>query len=477
MTVDRTRLDRTRAVRVLAHRWFGAARDAVFVFAATVTIFTISDGYPTPEVFALAAINTALVFSWCLAADVYDVSRPRVATPPTARLVRGLVWVLLTYLAVHFVTNGEPERRTIVFAWSAAAGALVLGYVLRGIALLWFQRRGALRERLLIVGGGDQAMMVASQIARERRLSVELVGALDEFSPRSSRLGPLEVLGDPLDLEAIADRTRASAVVVVANAISWEAQEHVIQVAANRPSLRVFMVAGVSDLLSSEVLPAGDGLPALVRLRPAQLRWGDALAKRTMDLTVGALLLPALGAVMLVALLSGGAPRTRTVRVLGRGGRPVDMRLLAPGAGDGLRARLAAGRAGKLPALAAVLRGDLSLVGPRPMVLEDPAALGAGLPADDERDARAQRRRMLLLMAPGLTGPWDNDAPGGDGSLDDLTYIRTYTPWSDLRLMVTSVRRMMMRERGVPATRPRHEESGARSAVRGVRSEQPGESG
>src|SRR5690606_31526817 len=127
-----------------------------------------------------------------------------------------------------------PERRTIVFAWSAAVGALVAAYVLRGIALLWFQRRGALRERLLIVGGGDQALSVAIQIARERRLAVELVGALDEFSPRSSNLGPIEVLGDPLDLEAVADRTRATAVVVVANAISWEAHEHVMQVAANR---------------------------------------------------------------------------------------------------------------------------------------------------------------------------------------------------------------------------------------------------
>jgi len=469
-------LDHTRLVRVLAHRWFGAARDAAFAFTATVVVFTVSDGYPTPEVFALAAINTALVFSWCLAADVYDVSHPRVATPPLGRLVRGLVWVLLTYLAVHFVTEGQPERRTIVFAWGAAAGSLALAYFVRGVALLWFQRRGALRERLLIVGGGNQATMVASRIARERRLSVELVGALDEFSPRSSRLGPVEVLGDPLDLEAVVDRVRATAVVVVANAISWEAQEHVIRVAANRPHLRVFMVAGISDLLSSEVVPARDGLPALVRLRPAQLRWVDALAKRAVDLTAGVLLLPPLGLVMLVALLSGGAPRTHVVRVLGRGGRPVEMRLLAPGAPGSLRSRLAAGRAGKLPALASVLRGDLSLVGPRPMPVEPADAAPTGEHAAEER-----RRRLLLLMAPGLTGPWDNDAPGGDGSLDDLTYIRTYTPWTDLRLMVASLGRVMRRERGVPATRPSRSPSPAptreaRPEPRAVATEQPNES-
>lgn len=440
-------LPNSRLVRVLGHRWFGAARDAAFVFLATATVFTVSDGYPTWEVFALAAINTALVFAWGLGADLYDVSHPRVATPPVRRLVQMLVWVLLSYLAVHFFTNGEPERRTIVFAFGAAAGSLTLAYVLRGIALVWLQRRGALRERLLIVGGGDQAMVVASQIARERRLAIELVGALDEFSPRLSRLGPVEVLGDPLDIEAVVARTRATAVVVVANAISWESQEHVLRVAANRPHLRVFMVAGISDLLSSEVVPARDGLPALVRLRPAQLRWSDALAKRAIDIVAGVLLLPALGLVLL-ASLSGGAPRTRRVRVLGRGGRPVEMRLLEAGRGSGLRARLAAGRAGKLPALGAVLKGDLSLVGPRPMPVE----------GDDARVRRASevdKRRLLLLMAPGLTGPWDRDAVAGDGTLDDLTYIRTYTVWSDLRLLAASLARLMRRETGVPAMRPR----------------------
>ena len=86
--------------------------------------------------------------------------------------------------------------------------------------------------------------------------ALSAVGVLDEFAPRSSLLGNVPVLGDPLELDAIIERTRATAVIVVANAISWEANEYVMQVAADRRELRVFMVAGVSDLLSSEVLAA-----------------------------------------------------------------------------------------------------------------------------------------------------------------------------------------------------------------------------
>src|SRR5690606_14016470 len=130
----------------------------------------------------------------------------------------------------------------IVYAWGSAVAAFTVGYALRALALVWFQRRGMLRERLLIVGGDEQALLVANQIVHERRLALEVVGVLDEFAPRSSMLGVVPVLGDPLELEAVVERTRATAVLVVANAISWEANEHVMQAAADRPGLRVFMV-------------------------------------------------------------------------------------------------------------------------------------------------------------------------------------------------------------------------------------------
>ena len=427
-------------VSILGHRTFGASRDAAFVAAVTATVLAISDGYPAWEIPALTLINVLVVLACGIATDLYDTSHPRVIAPPLQRMVRTLIWVLLTYLTVHFVTDGTPERRTIVYLWGSAVTAFTVGYALRAMALVWFQRRGMLRERLLIVGGDEQALMVANQIAHDHRLALEAVGVLDEFAPRSSLLGNVPVLGDPLELDAIIERTRATAVIVVANAISWEANEYVMQVAADRRELRVFMVAGVSDLLSSEVLAARDGLPPLVRLRPAQLKRSDAIVKRAIDVSVGVALLPLMVAVLAIARLTSRGSLTRKRQVLGRGGNVVSMRLLAYGPPGSLRSRLAGGRAGKLPALPAVLLGRLSLVGPRP------------LPATVPIEAVPWRRR-LLLMAPGLTGPWDRDGSPSDSLLDDLTYIRTYTPWSDIRLLVASLGRLMTRQRAVPAVR------------------------
>lgn len=427
--------------RVLGHAWFGPLRDAISVYLMNVLVFGFADNYRTWEVLVLAGIAAALQTGWFVTADVYDTSHPRVARPPLAHLVRGLTWVLLTYLATHFVTNGEPERRTIVFAWSATVVAIALIYALRAVALASLQRKGDFRERLLIVGANLQAETVAEQIAAQRTHALDVVGVLDEFSARSSRIGPLQVLGDPLELEAIVERYRVTSVVVLATAVSWEAQEHVMQVAAQRPGLRVFMVAGVHDLLSSEVVPARDGMPSLVRLRPAQLRRSEAVVKRAMDIAIALALLPGLALVLLFVRLGGGSPVTRIVEVLGRDGRTLRMRLLAPGEPGSLRSRLAAGRAGKLPALPGVLRGDLSIVGPRPL-----PASSAG--------SRDPWRRRLLLMSPGLTGPWDLARSEVQSSLlDDLAYIRTYTVWADIRLMLRSLRRTVMGESAVPAMR------------------------
>ena len=427
-------------VPVLGHRMFGAFRDASFVAVTTMSVLLTSDGYPGWEMPVLALINVLVVLTCGLATDLYDTSHPRVVAPPIQRMARTLVWVLLTYLTVHFLTDGTPERRTIVYLWGSAVAAFGVGYALRALALVWFQRRGMLRERLLIVGGDEYAMTVANQIAHERRLAIEAIGVLDEFAPRSSMLGSVRVLGDPLELAEVVDRTHATSVLVVANAISWEANEYVMQVASDRPQLRVFMVAGVSDLLSSEVLTARDGMPPLVRLRPAQLKRSDAILKRSIDIGLALAFLPMLGIVLLVTRLTSGGRLTRRVDIHGRGGTVVQMRLLDYGKHGSLRSRLAGGRAGKLPALPAVLLGRLSLVGPRP------------LPASVPIEAVPWRQR-LLLMAPGLTGPWDRDGSPSDSVLDDLTYIRTYTPWADLRLLAGSLGRLMLRQTGVPAVR------------------------
>ena len=190
-------------------------------------------------------------------------------------------------------------------------------------------------------------------------------------------------------------------------------------------------------------------------------RW-ELAAKRTLDVVGSAVALVLLSPLLLVtALAILTAPRGgvlyRQVRV-GRDGRPFTMlkfRTMQPGAHalmpgyealnelDGpifkIRRDPRITRAGRtirtfsideLPQLVNVLRGDMSLVGPRPLVPEEYRGLDA-------------RWRARLLATPGLTGAWQ---AGGRCDVDiqrwmelDLGYIRDWSLGLDLRILVRTV--------------------------------------
>ncbi|MCJ0701084.1 sugar transferase [Frigoribacterium sp. CFBP9039] len=85
----------------------------------------------------------------------------------------------------------------------------------------------------------------------------------------------------------------------------------------------------------------------------------------------------------------------------------------------------------ELPQLWNILRGDMSLVGPRPALFR-------------EVDHYCDRARQRLLVLPGLTGPWQvggrSDLPWDDGLDLDLSYVHDWTPATDAVVLARTVR-------------------------------------
>jgi lipopolysaccharide/colanic/teichoic acid biosynthesis glycosyltransferase len=198
-----------------------------------------------------------------------------------------------------------------------------------------------------------------------------------------------------------------------------------------------------------------------VALRFAPAGGGAMVVKRCVDVVLGSVLLvlaaPVVAALALAVARDGHSPWFRQVRA-GRHGRPFRMwklRTMVPDAAS-RRAELdafneVAGPAFKmrrdprvtplghwlrrwsldeLPQLWHVVRGEMSLVGPRP-----------ALPDEVARYTRAQRRR--LAMRPGLTCIWQ---VSGRSDLDwdtwmrmDLAYVDEWSPWLDLWLLLRTV--------------------------------------
>ncbi|MDN4616089.1 sugar transferase [Leifsonia sp. F6_8S_P_1B] len=90
----------------------------------------------------------------------------------------------------------------------------------------------------------------------------------------------------------------------------------------------------------------------------------------------------------------------------------------------------------ELPQLWNVLRGDMSIVGPRPP-----------LPRETARYENSARRR--LLVKPGLTGPWQvsgrSDLAWEEGLLLDLSYVENWSVSGDLRILAKTVRAVLSR--------------------------------
>jgi len=90
----------------------------------------------------------------------------------------------------------------------------------------------------------------------------------------------------------------------------------------------------------------------------------------------------------------------------------------------------------ELPQLLNVLRGEMSLVGPRPLV------------PDEDRLILSWHRRRLALM-PGMTGPWQvlgsSRIPLGEMVTIDYLYVANWSLWSDIKLMLRTVRSMASR--------------------------------
>jgi lipopolysaccharide/colanic/teichoic acid biosynthesis glycosyltransferase len=196
-------------------------------------------------------------------------------------------------------------------------------------------------------------------------------------------------------------------------------------------------------------------------------RW-EPIARRAVDLTVVviALLVLAIPMLLIAAAVKCGSPGPALYRQqrIGRGGRPFTMykfRTMRMGCSDAQHRELIARelrgedtsmngswkidsdprvtRIGsflrrtsidELPQLLNVLRGQMSLVGPRPCL-------------DWEAEMFPARFAERFDVPPGLTGLWQVSGRSTMGTLEmlelDLAYVRSWSFWSDLRILLRTV--------------------------------------
>jgi exopolysaccharide biosynthesis polyprenyl glycosylphosphotransferase len=369
-----------------------------------------------------------LVWSACAALfGVYDLGRAARYGSSVRDVMRAGITACFTYVAIPFVTPELHNSRLTAAAFIASGPFAVALWRLTYVAVL---ARSTFRRRVGIVGTNGAGRTIAEVLHRFGRAEYDLVGFIAANGATGKEAPAGVLLGGACDLAEIAQRWRLSEL-ILAHKPSEEGADLVRGIlACQELGVQMTSVVGLFERLMGKVplSRAGGNLQSVLPLDrtrgPSYL-----LLKRALDILVGmigagfaVLIAPA---VMLAQRLESPGPIFyRQVRV-GRHGRPFvvfkfrTMHLEAEADGPRWAAvddpRIT--RSGRwlrhlhldeLPQAFNILRGDMSLVGPRPERPEFVEQLERAIPFYRARHA----------VRPGLTG-WAQVNFGYASSVDD----------------------------------------------------------
>ena len=373
-----------------------------------------------------------------------------------------IVSCLFQTTAVSFlfaVVQGEEFSSYYIFYGTlffsiAFVSTLRFGYERLSGALL---RAAGYRRRAVLVGSGEHIEAVAHALDHAHS-PVNVVGFIS-LTPRPDN--GLKSLGRLEDVGAVLDDHRVDEVIIADPAFPQDQAVELVE-QAHRRGVRVRIAPSTMEILihRAEFVP-GQSVP-LFELKPPVFDGIDFAVKRTFDLVVSALLMLALSPLLItialtIRLTSRGPIVYRSVRP-GIGGVPfdcfkfrtmyrdadqrqADLESLNEASGALFKIRddprmtpvgklLRRFSLDELPQLANVLRGDMSLVGPRP------------LPERDfERLKDWHKKRYLVL--PGITGLWQVSGRS-DLDFDDLVrldflYLERWSVFLDLTILVKTI--------------------------------------
>jgi exopolysaccharide biosynthesis polyprenyl glycosylphosphotransferase len=362
------------------------------------------------------------------------------------------LFTLFFWLAHGPVVDGAVTPGQALALWLTSFAAVLLGRrVARSLV-----RQATPAERCLFVGDAHSYQRLESKLENPH-VNAELVGRMS--LQRTTRAGDRNARAE--DLRDLISWTRAHRVIVEPQALPPEEMLDFVR-AAKSIGVRVSLLPRVFDVVgSSVVFDQLDGVTVL-GVRRFGLTRSSALIKRTFDIAGGGLILVAVAPLLAliataIKLRSRGPVLFRQTRI-GRDGRPfrickfrtmdVDAEArkaaleVSNEAGGGLF-KIAADprvtRVGRLlrrtsldelPQLFNVLAGDMSLVGPRPLVVDE-----------DSQITGWDRRRLHLT--PGMTGHWQIAGsariPLHEMVKIDYLYVAGWSLWSDVKILLRTV--------------------------------------
>lgn len=465
LSAPREPLQRRGAKRIALRVLADAIAISTALFLASIIRFEIMDETPAAELdyglLILISVPVGLALFW-----LYGLYEPRQVLGPVnefKQVFHGVVAGIVLLFLSDSAFNLQLSRGWAFIA--LLSGFVVVGgerLVLRK-ALHFMRRRGGDLTKTIVLGTNHEALTMAKTLEREKWLGYQIVGFVDDDGPTGDEMVEHgRVIGRTSELRELIEENHVGLVLVAAtafeagrlNRLFWELQSMDIDLQ---------ITSGTLDLMASRmIVQSVAGVPLLYVRRTGMDRIQRTL-KRAIDITgsgLGLLLLSPLLASIALWIKSDSEGRAffKQIRV-GRDGRlftcwkfrtmvkdaeqkRAELEHLSEGPGllfklkEDPRITKAGGflrrySFDELPQLWNVLRGDMSLVGPRP-----------ALPVEVEQYDDWVRNR--LKVKPGITGLWQvsgrTDTSFSDYVRYDLFYIQNWSLSLDLWVLWRTLR-------------------------------------
>ena len=389
---------------------------------------------------------------------LYDRTNLLGGTTEYARMFNAMTTGLLLVIFINFI---QPDF-IVARAWLLLAGGLM---VILGIGNRFLMRRlvyaqrqtGRFLDRTLVVGANPEGMAVAEQLMQARASGAQIIGFIDDYLPIGMEPLPgAPVLGSSAAFAALVELQMIDTVVIANTAITRERLLSVYGALEALQEVEVRMASGLFEMLTTSVRVREEGCVPLVVLNKTRITGIHLLCKTLLDLFVaGAALVVLLPFFVVLAIMirrDSSGPIFYRRRVVGQGKHEFDAfkfrtmriegnKLLTPEQQCELidygklkddprvtrvGAFLRRYSLDELPQLFNVLRGEMSLIGPRMITLPELEKFG-------------KWQHNLATVKPGLTGLWQisgrSDLSYEERVRLDMHYIRNHSIWLDLKIL------------------------------------------
>ena len=382
--------------------------------------------------------------------DVYVIVRAVVTG------VAALYVVSLLYRAVLY------SRLIFAYAGIAVSTLLTTMRALEKLIQGQLRRRGYGVQRVLIVGAGETGRTIMRNIVAQPQLGYHVVGFVDDKPERgNTNIGRFKGLGSTDHISEVVKEHQVDVVIIT---LPWQYHRRIVSIMGQceRAQVSVRIVPDLFQLSLSNVdIDDLNGIP-LIGVKTVSIKGWKLALKRAMDVVIATLGLVLLSPLMLVIAIlvrfdSPGPPVFRQTRI-GRGGRPFTVfkfRSMHQGAEleratlvdldeavgpffkmkeDPRRTKLGQflrrTSLDELPQLYNVLKGEMSMIGPRP-----------SLPGEVEQYQEWHKKRLQTW--PGITGLWQvsgrSDLTFDEMALLDIYYVENWSLLLDLQIALRTI--------------------------------------